>query len=521
MNHLRRSLLLCLLVFTLAGPLFAGTTVVGTGSPASCTEAALDAAITVANGTFGVVTFNCGAAPHTLVVGGEKALATGVVVDGGGNITLSGGNATRIFSLFQGAVVQLQNLTLSQGFAAGGGCLAAVSSSEKPATLILANVTFSGCRSSTYGGAIGAILANLTISDSRFVGNVAETGGGGALSLNAGGLDLDRSTFVDNEAIDQGGALQIWFSTADLADVTFFRNRVEGSGGGGLPGGGALLLRDSSAALRRSRAAFGTVAIPAGGGGGAGIMAIDGTDVLLEDTTLESNYASGGDGGGLYLDDSSTADLRRSTLVDNRASNGGGVLATGGLELANTTFAGNRVFFRGPGLALRGGARLDMVSSTLIDNVSLLEPELTGQLDWSAGVSVTAHNTLISDLRQATNACAGGTAGNFSFSIWRDSSCGGSATNGNRPNTWARVNSLSRSCGGLAPDLAPSYGLLPGANAAVDNGSCRPGDPTIDQRGVARPQGGACDVGAAEFLAACDGPLFADGFESGTTASWN
>src|SRR5271170_4573863 len=68
------------------------TTVVGTGTAASCTEAALAAAITKG----GVVTFNCGASPVTLTVTAQQNVMVDTVIDGGGTVTLSGGGTTRI-----------------------------------------------------------------------------------------------------------------------------------------------------------------------------------------------------------------------------------------------------------------------------------------------------------------------------------------------------------------------------------------------------------------------------------------
>ncbi len=72
------------------------TTVVGDGTPESCTGSAfIDA---VANG--GVITFNCGDAPHTITLTEEAKIynnaSDAVVIDGGGLITLSGGGTTRI-----------------------------------------------------------------------------------------------------------------------------------------------------------------------------------------------------------------------------------------------------------------------------------------------------------------------------------------------------------------------------------------------------------------------------------------
>ncbi len=75
------------------------TTVIGDGTPASCTAAAVTAAI---HGG-GVVTFNCGPKPLTITVPEIDILNDGgvskdgsVTLDGGGTITLSGGGKNRI-----------------------------------------------------------------------------------------------------------------------------------------------------------------------------------------------------------------------------------------------------------------------------------------------------------------------------------------------------------------------------------------------------------------------------------------
>ena len=69
--------------------------VVGTGTPASCTSAAVVAA--VAQG--GVITFDCGAAPVTIPMAATAKVFNDqpdVVIDGGGLVTLDGGSARRI-----------------------------------------------------------------------------------------------------------------------------------------------------------------------------------------------------------------------------------------------------------------------------------------------------------------------------------------------------------------------------------------------------------------------------------------
>src|SRR5207302_10278678 len=79
-------------MFQVIQPIHAAGTV-GTGTPGSCTEAALDTAL--AGG--GVVTFNCGTAAVVIEVSKEKAIAQNTTIDGNGLVTLSGRNLTRIF----------------------------------------------------------------------------------------------------------------------------------------------------------------------------------------------------------------------------------------------------------------------------------------------------------------------------------------------------------------------------------------------------------------------------------------
>jgi hypothetical protein len=61
--------------------------VVGTGTPGSCTEAALDAAL--AGGGF--VTFDCGPDPVTITISSTKMIDADTTIDGGSLITISGG----------------------------------------------------------------------------------------------------------------------------------------------------------------------------------------------------------------------------------------------------------------------------------------------------------------------------------------------------------------------------------------------------------------------------------------------
>src|SRR5439155_3218926 len=84
-------LVLALLVFAM----FAATSsalacVVGTGTSASCTEAALDACLPTGGSFDGTVTFACGGAT-TITVTSTKTISADTTIDGGSVITISGG----------------------------------------------------------------------------------------------------------------------------------------------------------------------------------------------------------------------------------------------------------------------------------------------------------------------------------------------------------------------------------------------------------------------------------------------
>jgi hypothetical protein len=70
--------------------------VIGNGSPQSCTSEAVTAAIALG----GVITFNCGPLPVTIVMKKTAKIVNntgpGIVIDGGGKVTLSGNDAHRI-----------------------------------------------------------------------------------------------------------------------------------------------------------------------------------------------------------------------------------------------------------------------------------------------------------------------------------------------------------------------------------------------------------------------------------------
>lgn len=360
------------------------TTVIGDGTPASCTEAALTAALA----TGGVITFRCGAAPLTLRVTSERVISKDTVLDGGGTITLSGGGQNRILkvaSTFDQITprVTLQNLRFIDGRTSG----------TKPA----GDTTLGGAAVYRMGG-------SLTVINSRFENNRgADSGqdqaGGAIFSLGVGETLIVGSVFVGNSC-SNGGALGNLGNPFTLVNSTLENNRATGSGGnpgdGGNGGGITVDGQGKSvslcgAVLRGNQArAFGggffrvayqreTTAIdrsiidgntvPAAAQSMAGGLYLQNTTASITATSIVRNSANSA--GGLYVGPSAILNLTNATVSENvaRDSLGGGMAVDSSVtgRIWNCTFAGNQApdtdSFGG---AIAGGGTGLVLENTLI-----------------------------------------------------------------------------------------------------------------------------------------------------------
>lgn len=236
----------------------APTTVVGDGTPASCTGAAFIEA--VAGG--GIITFNCGSEPVTITLDRPAKIVndTGpdIVIDGGGLVTLSGGGRTRILYMNTCDSDQvwttphcdnqdhprltLQNLTFVDG-----------NSKDEPA--LLNPMTPNEIDNHDGGGAIWARGGQLKIVNCRFFRNeCVETGpdaGGGAVRVFS--QFENRPVYVVNSTFggaqelgnscSNGGALSSINVSWSIYNSLLSYNEAIGNGGNpaqaGTPGGGS------------------------------------------------------------------------------------------------------------------------------------------------------------------------------------------------------------------------------------------------------------------------------------------
>jgi hypothetical protein len=201
------------------------TTVVGTGTAASCTFSALKTAVASA----GVITFDCGSDPVTIAVTATLTVSPSknTTIDGGNKVTLDGGHAVEILSLngnsFQASETRLtlQRLGLVNG--------------KTTPTMPFPSAPLP-CSQGYYDGQGGAVHVNdgnLTVIDCLFDGNQAatlgpDTGGGGIyIEGSKHGAIIVGSTFTNNSAANAGGVGAL-FAELDIYNSLFQNNAAIG-----------------------------------------------------------------------------------------------------------------------------------------------------------------------------------------------------------------------------------------------------------------------------------------------------
>jgi predicted outer membrane repeat protein len=530
----RPSLAMALVIAAVAGPVIAADAVVGSGTPASCTEAAFDTALSsVQTSGGGTITFNCGGS-HAFIFSSQRLITSQVVVDGGDLITLSGGNASRIYFVNPGARLDLRNITLSNGYVATGGGGAIVNGG----TLHLKNATFRNNRSSTEGGSGGAILSEgpMTSVNSRFENNSAANGGAVFLRFAVGVGTFTNTTFKDNSTLSAtngwGGAILLW----DGAHLTLRGCDFEGNSA---RLGGAIHNQFANVALAIEQ---GTLVRSNTALEGGGLWLKDGTTVIDRSLVLLNQATGVAVGGGGIHQEGGTLTIIDSMIAENQAVLGGGLTAWNGVtSLTGTTLVGNASFQDGGAIFVRSttSAELSLLNSTLSGNTTSLKGWGAGILAYADGgsleidlhhVTVAANlggdgsglsvgppgadvtlnlvNTTLADNSFPTcHFLQGGPNSTARYSLWSDTSCSFATSEQNLPNTQAALAPLADN-GGRTFTHAPLVG-----SPLIDNGTCLPGV-TTDQRGAIRPHGLACDIGAVEAGAAFPDGIFADRFQS-------
>jgi hypothetical protein len=313
---------------------------------------------------------------------------------------------------------------------------------------------------------------------------------------NAGPNAVSGVTLTAGTAVF-GGAIQ------DIAGGTLELSSIAASGNSASVGAGAVDFGDGTLTITNSSFSSNTAvdfdgAVEAGGGGSSH------DTITISSSTFSDNSATGSssDTGALSLGGGGTSNdtltITGSTFANNRAASfGGAISASGGggntdtLTVTNTTIVGNTV--SAPNGDSAGAAMF--AATTVLRSDTIDGNSATGASSFGGGLFAPTSATVVNTIIAGNTAHTGGNCGapltSQGHNIESADTCGFTAST-DHTNTDPGLGTLADN-GGSTETQALSSGSP--AIDAGDNSSC----PSTDQRGVPRPQGPACDIGAYEL----------------------
>ncbi len=458
--------------------------------PGSLRQAISDAAVG------DTITFD---SSYVITLTSTLVLSQDLTIDGGGHTIILNGDVTgdgydsddtKPFQVNAGVSATLQNLTITGG-GLGGPDSGGVGAIFNQGTLTVTNSTLSN----SAFGIINEISATLIVSNSHFDSNFAGNSWlpmgklGGAIT-NEGVMTVTGSAFTGNTAYEGAGAGAIYNhtnGTVTIKGCTFDSNVSIGMFAGALRNIGTMTV-DSS--VFTNNVSDGTPGYGLPGGGAisnyTGFLTVTNSTFSNNIATTSSDTESP-NGGAIYSFGYLT--VENSTFQGNTASTGsGGAIYSGFMlgSLTNNTFLGNS--------AIDGGALwvypfsdpnyppVFFTNNTFISNTAT-----TSATVWLKGSGYLYNNIVAQSAAGGNCVIEAGSVFTATGNLADDNTCGAGFTNS------PSINPGPLGDYGGGTQTIP---LLPGSSAIDmgDDAHC----PAADQRGVTRPQGAGCDIGAYE-----------------------
>lgn len=421
-----------------------------------------------------------------------RSSTTAIVVDGAGfELTSCNGSAV-LWNTLSGAI-ELRDLTLTGNPASLSGLVSAGDVTITDSTIsqhgewgvIGVDVTVTG--STISGNGERGVTANgdLTVTDSTISHN--EGDGAGA----AGDISVTDSTIANNDGHGLSG-----LSSVSVTDSTMNENGNDAiNAEGSVMVSGSTLSANGGDGIDVDDAPGAVISVTDSSITASGEQGIDGNtgvDVNISRSGITSNAEHGiATGGDVVVD--------QSRITGNGSIDGGGILSEGGsASVTRSTIDAN----------VHGGVSavdVTVTNSTIVDN-GFIGVQAVGELLVAHG-TVSGHDLNLVNATPTTihlfasvvvdagdQNCAGPTIVDDGYNFVDDDSCGPIAANGADPQLGALADN-----GGTTPTRLPA-GTSPLVDA-IPTADCDPAIAT-DQRGVARPQGDGCDIGAVEVAAA-------------------
>ncbi len=370
-------------------------------------------------------------------------------------------------------------------------------------------ITFSVSGTIVLTSTLPPISGTLTIDGGRLI-TVSGASAYQVLHVNPGAALTLNAIAIADGASDSGGGIDNE-GTLTMTTSTLIDNSAH-VGGGGIFNGGTLTVIDCTFSGNMSDLEL-TYSTMRGGGGGGGGIYNNGTLTVTDSTFSGNNAVSqvlgpsivGDGGGGIY--NNGTLTVTNSTFSSNYVTGfailyccpepffvyGGGISNQGILTITNSTFAGNSatMLCSGPTGHTEALNSLPGISVNSIPASSDCLFDGYGGGIYNAG-TVTLRNTIVANSPVGDN-CYGGVT-NGGNNLDSGTSCGWGTDNGSLSKVDPLLFGLADNGGSTL-----TMRLWPGSPATDGVTFSAPNDcPATDQRGVPRPTGPRCDIGAYE-----------------------
>ncbi|MEM7735031.1 MAG: choice-of-anchor Q domain-containing protein [Deinococcota bacterium] len=285
----------------------------------------------------------------------------------GATITIDGQNSHQILEHTGTGTLEIINLTFQNGSTGGDTDGGAIESNN--ANIIIIKSTFRNNFAGDDGGAIEG-LNNITITSSTFFNNRANDDGGAVRS--AGAITIINSAFSENSSVEDGGAVE--GNTTDITSTTFTGN-TSGEDGGAIYSENNLTITESTfsgntsdddgGAVSSNNNILVTKSTFSGNSSVADGGAVEGNTTDITSTIFTGNN-SGEDGGAIYSENNLT--ITESTFSGNTSDDDGGAVSSNNdIMINNSTFAGNSAAEDGGAIE---GDDMTITDSTISENAA-------------------------------------------------------------------------------------------------------------------------------------------------------
>ena len=256
---------------------------------------------------------------------------------------------------------------------------------------------------------------DLTLNDVHLTGGhtTASNWSKGAGIYSSGNLAVTDSVVSGNTVAGStgthGGGIAVYGSYASPPTVTIRGTTISDNDAART---GGIFLSDANATILDS-VISGNQADSAGGG----ITVYFGTDLLLENSTVDDNHTVYGSGGGLHIRTDKPGTIARSTISNNSSRSGGGIYVgdSDSVSITNSTISGNQA--ESGGGVQAAFSDVFLTHTTITDNDAVHYHPYYGTATGEGG----GLRTIVGDVVLSATIISGNTSNGDGDEVWKAS----------------------------------------------------------------------------------------------------